>query len=184
MPDDNLAPSSGPSDKRPVPDPTTLTTAALYREIGQLREFITAGITGDNKQVDERFRKVDQQFELIERTRVELRIADQTALAAALAAQKESAREQAVAFERATAKAEAATTKQLEQLTQNFTTGQAGLSTTIGDLKDRVGRIENIKVGGSEAIIEKRANMAALYALGGFIAVIVSVVATVVALKP
>jgi hypothetical protein len=173
MADDVLAPSSGSKDHRPVPDPTTLTTQALYREIAQLREFISAGIDGDNKQTVERFAKVDQQFELIERTRVELRIADQTALAAALAAQKESAREQAVAFERATAKAEAATTKQLEQLTINFTTATAGQTAIINDMKDRIGRIESVKAGGKEAISNVQMLLAlvvVLITIGGFMA--------------
>lgn len=55
-------------DRRPVPDPTLLTTAAVTREIGHLREFI-----------EEKFRGVQTQFD-----------EKQRALDAALAAQKEA----------------------------------------------------------------------------------------------
>jgi hypothetical protein len=58
-------------DRRPVPDPTVLTTQALYREVSALQELIEQVVKGTREVIDQQFYKVEQQFELVERQRVE-----------------------------------------------------------------------------------------------------------------
>jgi hypothetical protein len=52
-------------DRRPVPDPTILTTQALYREVSALQELIELSIKGTREVIDQQFYKVEQQFEFI-----------------------------------------------------------------------------------------------------------------------
>lgn len=141
-------------DRRPVPDPTLLTTQQLEREISGLRalleqrieerhELYQAELAGLSRVNAEKFSKVEQQFELVERQRVEQKADTKTAVDAALSAQKEAVKEQTTASGLAIAKSETGTTKQLEQLADNFKVAIAGIVTSIDDLKDRVGRIEN-----------------------------------------
>ena len=137
---------------RPIPDPTTLTTQALEREIGQLESRITVVETNLLSEVrhagqltSEKFHTVEQQFELVERQRVEQKSDTKTAVDAALAAQKEAVREQTIASERAIAKSETGTTKQLDQLSTNFDTALGGFRDQIADMKERTGKIEAVK---------------------------------------
>ncbi len=125
-------------DRRPVPDPTILTTQALYREVAALQELIEQSIIGQGKVIDQQFYKVEQQFELVERQRVEQKKDTKDAVDAALTAQKEAVREQTSASERSIAKSEAATNKQLEQLAATFQTSNASLLARIDELKERI----------------------------------------------
>ena len=105
----------------------------------------------DLKEVlDEKFEKVEQQFELVERQRVEQKKDTKDAVDAALTAQKEAVREQTAASERAIAKSEAATSKQLDQLSVTFTTEAAALRRELGEMKERLTAIEQQKVGAKE----------------------------------
>jgi hypothetical protein len=101
---------------RPVPDPTVLTTQQLYREITALREIIEARLDGtdkiigilqdhlDQRQVqinaavvhlqklhEEKFGSIATQFIERDKRTEQLSLADKTAIAAALQAQKEAA---------------------------------------------------------------------------------------------
>jgi hypothetical protein len=125
-------------DRRPVPDPTVLTTQALYREVSALQELIEQSIRGTREVIDQQFYKVEQQFELVERQRVEQKKDTKDAVDAALTAQKEAVREQTSASERSIAKSEAATNKQLEQLATTFSNTQASLLARIDELKERI----------------------------------------------
>src|SRR5687768_9854890 len=100
MPDD-ATPSQGPQDWRPRPDPTVLTTEALHREVGALRELMEARIGALNLLVEsrvqseigrheEKFAKVSQQLALVEQQRVEQKADTKAAVDAALTAQKEA----------------------------------------------------------------------------------------------
>jgi hypothetical protein len=124
-------------DSRPVPDPTTLTTAQLHLTVQGLRELLETQQAGARDITEERFRSVEQQFVLLERQRVEQKADTKAAVDAALTAQKEAVREQTIASERAIAKSEAAITKQLEQLSTTFQTAIAGLQIQVQDAKDR-----------------------------------------------
>jgi chromosome segregation ATPase len=147
-------------NSRPVPDPTVLTTAQLQREIAgvdqkiaALKDLTESDLEGLEAVVAEKFNTVDTQFALIERQRVEQKIDSGNALAAALAAAKE-----------AVTKNEEATKEQLAQLKATFDTAIKGVTDLLSDLRDRVGKIENLKQGGSES-------RAGLYAaLGGAVA--------------
>ena len=94
----------GPHEWVPVPDPTVLTTQALYREVSSLRELIELRIEDLSGLLDEKFLRTEQQFELVERQRVEQKNDTKNAVDAALTAQKEAAKEQTVASDRAIAK--------------------------------------------------------------------------------
>jgi DNA-directed RNA polymerase len=147
---------------RPVPDPTLLTTEALHREALRLEVLIGERIESLDTLIQEKFRSVDQQLDLVERQRVEQKSDTKAAVDAALTAQKEAVREQTLASEKAIQKSETSTTKQLEQITVTFTTALHGITTALEDIKERVSKIEAIKIGGNEA-------KTGLFALAGFI---------------
>ena len=133
----------------PVPDPTVATTAALMREIGLLETSIDLRLENAEKQlfaaagahrelVDAELGKVNQRFELQEQQRIEQKNDTKLAVDAALQAQKEAVREQTTASERAIAKSETATNKQLEQLSLTFATSVEGLRRSIDEVKERL----------------------------------------------
>ena len=143
----------------PVPDPTTLTTAALHRETGVLRESIERRFDDRDREARSLARERTEQFaalrELLigrieasdtlteerfgaaERQRVEQKVDTKSAVDAALIAQKEAVREQTTASERAIAKSETATNKQLEQVQFAVTTAVDALRRSIDEVKER-----------------------------------------------
>ena len=156
----------GDGGSRPVPDPTVLTTAALVREIAgvdekirALKELTESDLEGLEAVIAEKFNTVDTQFNLIERQRVESKEDSGDALAAALAAAKE-----------AVTKNEESTKEQLAQLKITFDTAITAVTATVTDVRDRVGKIEALKLGGEES-------RAGLYAaLAGAVAILAIVV--------
>ena len=157
---------------RPDPDPTLLTTAALLREIDQLKNLtrgwvdalqllLESQLSNVNRLFEaklslltERFSVVGQQFESIkvqfsERdTRTEQTAAGvKIAVDAALQAAKEAVAEQNRSFALATGKSETAMTKQMDALALAIQTANKGLDDKIGDLKDRLTRIEGMDLG-------------------------------------
>jgi hypothetical protein len=128
-------------DWAPVPDPTLLTTEALHREIASLRELLEAGTGAEATLTGERFTRVYQRFDLVEAQRVEQKADTKSAVDAALVSQKEAVREQTIASDKAIAKSEAGTAKQIEQLHDSFTTAVDALRAAHEDLKDRVGKV-------------------------------------------
>lgn len=142
----------------PSPDPTALTTAALHRETGVLRESIeqrfddrdrearslarerTEQFTALRELLLERIEASDklteEKFTAAERQRVEQKSDTKAAVDAALTAQKEAVKEQTTASDRSIAKSETATGKQLEQQQETFTTAIDGLRRSIDDLKE------------------------------------------------
>ena len=163
------------NNRTPVPDPTLLTTQQLIREITSLREVIDLRIESVLDTMEEKFHKADQEFELVERQRVEQKKDTKDAVDAALTAQKEAVREQTAASERAIAKSEAATSKQLDQLSLTFTTEVAALRRELGEVKNRATAIEQQKIGAKE-------DRTGLYATIGAVAIILLVAIAVVGL--
>jgi hypothetical protein len=104
---------------RPVPDPTTLTTSQLLREIEHVKELGGEQING-----------IRREMGTAEKLRIEQKQDTKTAVDAALEAQ-----------EKANAKAEAATTKSIDQLADTFNTAFEGVRRELADLKERVGKI-------------------------------------------
>ena len=163
----------------PEPDPSTLTTAQLLREIEILRgsiddkvearqremlvaqELSEAKLRGEIELTAQRFDAFTGQLELIERQRVEQKSDTKAAVDAALIAQKEAVQEQTIASGLSIAKSEAATAKQLDQQSVTFTTAISGVTknssdqkdafnVSIADLKERLGALD-LKVGGIES---------------------------------
>jgi len=154
-----------PFTSRPVPDPTILTTEQLLREVAALRELVQSDIEGLEAIVAEKFRSVDQQLELVERQRVEQKADTKAAVDAALTAQKEAVKEQTTASDRAIAKSEASMTKQLEQMGSTFTASIKGVTDNLDDVKERVGKMEAMKLGGQEVKTENRSQTSLIIAL-------------------
>lgn len=161
------------------PDPSTLTTAQLLREIeilrsgiddrveNQRREMVLAAelseakLRGEITLTAQRFDAISGQLELIERQRVEQKSDTKAAVDAALIAQKEAVQEQTIASGLSIAKSEGATAKQLDQQSVTFTTAISGVIKTssdqkdsfniaIGDLKERLSA-HDLKLGGIES---------------------------------
>jgi len=146
----------GPHEWVPVPDPTVLTTQALYREVSSLRELIELRIEDLSGLLDEKFLRTEQQFELVERQRVEQKNDTKNAVDAALTAQKEAAKEQTVASDRAIAKSEAAITKQLEQQRETFGSAQDEARRTMDEMKTRIGDLDKRITSNSAAGVGQR----------------------------
>lgn len=156
---------------KPPSDPSELTTAQILREASILRELLEANATGANSLVEQKFAAVDRQFELVERMRVEQKKDTKDAVDAALTAQKEAVKEQTTAFGLATAKSEAAMTEQLKQLNATFTAAIKGVTDLLNDTKDRISKMEAMRLGGDGVRENRRADTAILIAaVGGLVA--------------
>lgn len=196
MTDETDMMSGKPPDWRPIPDPTLLTTEALNREIDRLRssfeagrdamhDLLTARIDSTVAIEDEKFRRVEQRFQLIEGQRVEQKNDTQNAVQAALTAQKEAVREQTIASERAVGKSEVAMMKQMEQISNTFAAAIESLRHSIDDNKDRIVLLESRvialeqqKIGGKEVTGEQRQNMSVIFAGVGVLLTIIIIAAT------
>jgi Cu/Ag efflux protein CusF len=156
-------------ENKPTPDPTVLTTEQLERAIMNVKELMTSELKGIVAVFEERFNSIAVQLALIASQRIEQKDDTSVAVQAALSAAKEAVKEQTAAAEKSILKTENSTAEQMKQMTTTFTVANEGLSLQIGDVKDRVAKIENVKQGGREAI-------AGLYALGGFVGALVLIV--------
>jgi hypothetical protein len=178
----------------PVPDPTVLTTQALLREITGVRELFESQlahrhelyqseIASLNRINVEKFAKVEQQFELVERQRVEQKQDTKQAVDAALTAQKEAVKEQTTASGLAIAKSETGTSKQLEQLAANFQTAFSGQTVSIDDVKERITRLESAKTTEATVRTDSRAGIglwvAGLSAFVFFLGFVVTLIALI-----
>lgn len=159
MAEDTEQDSSG---SRPVPDPTSLTTEALMREVQTLRELLgqriqslddklSERLNGMVQSRDEEVKGIEDKLKLVEQQRVEQKKDTKDAVDAALTAQKEAVREQTTASERSIAKSETATTKSIDELGKTFATALDGFRREVGDLKDRLTTVEQRRVGSQEA---------------------------------
>lgn len=157
-------------DNRPVPDPTTLTTDALMREVANLKQLVFERIDRNAQVSEQKFGSIDKELQLNERQRVEQKKDTKDAVDAALTAQKEAVKEQTTASERAIAKSETSTTKSIEQLGEKFDTAFEGQRRETADLKDRINKTEG-KTTGSEITVTKF--YGAIAAVGTILAIIV-----------
>lgn len=169
--------------RRPDPDPTTLTTQQLLREIAMLEKVIEARLIGIEREATARgdvataemanlatsISKLQELFEVRFRSIDALFRESATAVDAALAAAKEAVVAQTTASERAIAKSEMAFTKQIDQnysLTQQLA---SGLSDKIDDLKVRLTLIEGRAGGRSDLWGYALGVVMALVAIGALI---------------
>jgi hypothetical protein len=118
------------------PDPTTLTTDALLREIGHLDKQIGTRLDGVDMRFAERDIRISQSSE-----------ANKVALSAALAAQKEASLDHITALTQAINKSEQHTTSQLEQQRTVLISVEKTLSDKINDVSDRMNRWEGVGSG-------------------------------------
>lgn len=148
-------------DSVPVPDPTTLTTAALEREAANLKKNFDEGITNlaEKLQTDIRHRgelmgaqleKIDLHFTMLEDQRKEQKTDTKTEVASAFAAAKEAVKEQTISSEKSISKSEAVTIEALKQLKEAFTAATEGDRRIVNGLKERIVVLETAKVGNPE----------------------------------
>jgi hypothetical protein len=148
----------------PIPDPTVLTTQALYREVAALRELVEqriASLAAAMANADEATRRTiheaiearnildrevqlrtDLQFRLVEQQRVEQKKDTKDAVDAALSAAKEAVREQTIASSLATQKSETATNKQQDELAKRFETAFENLRRADDEIKERIAEVD------------------------------------------
>jgi hypothetical protein len=91
---------------------------------------------------EERFKSIQTQFILLKQATEQLDLANKTAIAAALQAQKESAGETQKSSQAAIAKSETSTSEAIKALTTTFNVAIAGLTDRYNDLKGRMDRGE------------------------------------------
>jgi hypothetical protein len=100
------------------------------------------------------FKQIETQLQRFEALRIEQKADTKAAVDAALTAQKEAVREQSESFALAVAKSEAATNKQIEQLTLTASTARDDLRRGIDDAKERITDAErtlNVRLGEVDA---------------------------------
>jgi len=189
--EDPTGSSQGPSTDRhgaPVVDPTKNVLDLVEAAVDALKESLKAGFerqddlralesTHFRELLNEKVGAMEIQFGLVERQRVEQKKDTKDAVDAALAAAKEAVKEQTTASGLSITKSETATAEQLKQLSTTFTTAINGLTQLQNDIKTRVERIENIKQGGREVF-------SGIYAVAGFLGVVVLILGAVIAFAP
>jgi hypothetical protein len=169
-------------DRRPIPDPTALTTEQLRRELSGLREILQARLDGMDRAVnivneeithipknidaaikhleelqDEKFKGIGLQFLERDVRTDQASKANKEALDAALLAAKELVGAQNIANSAAAVKTEVSFTKQIDQITTLIQTGQRATDATIQELKERLDRGEGAHTGIAEVRTEQRA---------------------------
>lgn len=158
------APVPGVGGSTPVPDPTTLTTDQLRREIGAARESFglefanlknlldalavssDRNLTSAMDLCNVKFGSVEDKLALGERQRVEQKSDTEKAIQAALLAQQAAVSAQAESFEKSVNKSEVATNKQLDQMQATFRAENNNLGLNLDDLKGRVTVTESTRI--------------------------------------
>jgi hypothetical protein len=169
-------------ERTPHPDPTVLTTAQLYREIGQLRDLLISEIHHRRELTGKQLAMVEQKFaDLADRT-LEQKQDTKAAVDAALQAAKEAVGQQTEASERSIAKSEAATTKQIDSVTALLTTSTAATGETISDLKSRMDRMEAAQLTNVQANANRREDRSAGFQGYGILIAAISALVAVGAL--
>jgi TolA-binding protein len=103
---------------------------------------------------EERFKSIQIQFTLLKQATEQLDLANKTAIAAALQAQKESAGETQKSSQAAIAKSETSTSEAIKALTTTFQVAISALTDRYNDLKSRLDRGEG-KSSQSDPAIER-----------------------------
>lgn len=137
----------GNRNSRPVPDPTILTTEQLHREIAALREFVLGEIRHVGEITNQQFRAVDEQFYAVSERTKEQKEDGRLALDAAFTSAKDAVALQTEASEKAIAKSEAATTKQIDALGVVVEKSSQAKDEKIDDLKARLDKLEGRQQG-------------------------------------
>jgi multidrug efflux pump subunit AcrA (membrane-fusion protein) len=175
-----VANEMGSAGSRPQPDPTALTTEALHREIAALKELAYQRIDQLERVYNEKCALLARELELREQQRIEQKQDTKAAVDAALAAAREAVVAETGASQRAIEKAEAATSKAVDQLGEKFGVDIHGLRRELDTLKERFVSDAGVRRGSMDRRQQQGVSMGQLIAvLGvgvGLLAVIVSVV--------
>jgi len=166
--------TSSTADLRPNPDPSVLTTQQLLREVGMLREVVDTRLSGMDKAInllqqftdkspttavleqqirslsaimDVKLEGVQTQFTERDKRTEQLSIADKTAIAAALQAQKEAAGAQNESNATANTKTETNFAKLIEQGQSLLLEVRRNTEAQINDLKSRIDKGEGHSKG-------------------------------------
>lgn len=102
---------------------------------------------------EERFKSIQIQFTLLKQATEQLDLANKTAIAAALQAQKESAGETQKSSQAAIAKSETSTSEAIKALTTTFNVAISGLTDRYNDIKGRMDRGEGKSSTADPALI-------------------------------
>jgi hypothetical protein len=135
----------------PVPDPTELTTQALLREIGALREFILSEIGHVREISQSKFASMERSFIDVANRTAEQKTDTKDALNAALESAKEAVRLQRDASDKAIAKSEVDTTDKIDALRKLLEKSSDVKDEKIEDLKERMNRIEGALIAAQTA---------------------------------
>lgn len=150
----------------PVIDPTknvlNLVTAAIQRQDdlrAAERDAIRERVTALEKVIYARLKTHDKEFALIESRRVEQKVDTKVAVDAALSAAEKAVKEQTVASEKSIIKSETSAAEQSKQQNATFTAALKGVTDTVGDIKERVGKLETIIQTGNYKHAEGRLDL-------------------------
>jgi hypothetical protein len=171
------------------PDPSVIATEQMLLAVGNLEKLMQTDIEGLEKLFEarldthravcaEQFESIRTQLDLIERQRVEQKKDTKDAVDAALAAAKAAVQEQTAASEKAVDKSERASQENVKQQGNTFSLLIAGLTTSLGDMKDAftrelsdmklsISRIDSMKAGAVEVTTSQRLNLGAVWAAAG-----------------
>ena len=172
-----------------ITDPTALTTAQLFREIENLGAVIRAEVKVIQSQLDGerqiasvRIRATEEQFTAIEAWRKEQKVDTKTAVDAALTAASTAVREQTAAGEKAIAKSEASASEQGKLQAATFAAELKSISIMLSDVKDRVTKIEALKLGAMEVRTTQQSGIGAVVGIIGAVLGVVGLLITVIVL--
>lgn len=157
----------------------------LSTTINRTPTDIQKEITHVTEIMNEKFKSVATQF--AERdTRSERESRDnKVAVDAAFAAQKEAAAKQDEANAKAIDKSEKATTETIKTNQELSRSTTDSLSKSLDEVKERLGKVENINIGRTEQKHDTRDNISTGYAIGGIIMFIITIISAGVAIfKP
>jgi len=171
------------TDRRPIPDPTNLTTEASLRLEAMLRNLIH----GEIMHLDDLFRErlsgvigqFSTQFAMLDARTAEQKQDTTNALNAALAAQKEAVAAQTASSEKSITKSETATIERIKAVETLLSASTRASDDKIDDLKSRIVAIEAVKLGTVEGAASVHSNSNDTRAI---IAIGVSVVLALIAL--
>lgn len=173
------ASESAGAEVTPRPDPTSLTTEALRREVATLRELMEARIEGHLRLTEQHFAALDKATLLARADAekvpqlIDVRLGALQALhAERFEAAKESVNEQHRSSTLAIAKSEAAINKQIDQISLSISTGLKSLDDKILDVKDRLSRTDSERGAFGKAGVALASvigAVATLIAIGSFV---------------
>lgn len=159
------AASAGGGTVDPTLNVRELVVAAMTRQDdlrGEQEKLLTAKLHGHIQLVDSKLDAIAHEFDLVEGRRQEQKVDTKTAVDAALSAAKDAVKEQAAASEKAILKSETGAVEQSKANAVNFNSQLKAVDGTLSDLKERVVKIESMKLGGQEVRSTQRLDMGAL----------------------